>query len=181
MAELTVAHAPDGGEPGGTRAGHFLTRRGVLLLKEFRDIGVTVDNYGTKLTIKTFIVSVAKSSTTQPDISYSVSLDQVEDKRQSSALIDYEELEELDKALQYIQKIAIRFSGEQRDYTEVIYCTKDKVNYGFYQQKNSHQMAFINLDNRSSFFMPVKQFEFVRELLKQASDHLESRGAKAIK
>jgi hypothetical protein len=179
MSEISVTHAPDQPEPQGTKAGRFLARRGVLLLKEFRDIGRMEDNYGAWMTMKTFIVSIAKSSTTQPDVTYSVSLEQVKDEQEVSALMDYEEVEELDKALQYIGKLAVRLAKEKRDYTEVIYRTKDSVQFGFYQEKNGNQQAFINLNARSHFFIAIEDFEDFREILGQATSHLVSRGATA--
>jgi hypothetical protein len=179
MSEISVTHAPDQPDSPGTKAGKFLARRGVLLLKEFREIGKMVDNYGAKMIMKTFIVSIAKSSTTKPDITYSVCLEQANDRQEASALMDYEEVEELDKALQYIGKLAVRLSNEKRDYTEVICRTKDSVQFGFYQQKNGSQQAFINLNSRSHFFVPIPAFEDFRELLGQASAHLASRGASA--
>jgi len=43
-----------------TNVGRFLARRGVLLIKEFRDISAVKGEYGGKVSVSTLILSSAK-------------------------------------------------------------------------------------------------------------------------
>jgi hypothetical protein len=66
---------------------------------------------------------------------------------------------------------------ERRDYTEVIYATKDNIQFGFFQDTGGDQKGFIMLNRHTHFFISVDKFEAVREVLRKAAEHLVNEGA----
>ena len=165
-------HEEDGA---GTRTRRFLARRGVLLVKETRDIDVLHTNYGYHLTVISLVLGIANSG--QGEASFGIRLEQFDPdgQCQGGAYLDLDELHELSGALEYIQTIAGRMTGEQRDYTKVTYATRDNVRFGFYQSTESQQ-AYTQIDEHLDMvFIPVAGLRDLRRAIDKARAHLESK------
>lgn len=162
-----------------TNVGRFLAKRGILLVKEFRDMMPVAGDYGGRLGIATLILSTAQL--TYGDVQYGVKLEHLDEERelQGSGFVDYDELEEILGAFDFLANVAQQMAGQQRDYTEVTYSTKDNLKFGFYQS-NGLQQAFIKISEYGgSLFMSVPQLQLVRKSVEAAKQHLISRGAEA--
>jgi hypothetical protein len=107
-----------------TNVGRFLARRGILLIKEFRDMSAVKGEYGGKVSVSTLILSSAQ--TTRGDVQYGVKLEHTDEDGdiRGSGFLDYDEIAELIGAFDFIHSVANKMVGQQRDYTEVTYQTK---------------------------------------------------------
>ena len=88
--------------------------------------------YGGKVSVSTLILSSAQ--TTRGDVQYGIKLEYTDengDTRGSGFLDD--EIAELIGAFDFFHSVANKMVGQQRDYTEVTYQTKDNLKFGFYQ------------------------------------------------
>jgi hypothetical protein len=177
MGVLATVAGSEQGEATGTKVGRFMIRRGVLLVKESRPIGKTRDEYGSKLQVETFIVSVANKESARGDVTYSIKLTLTKGDDEETALIDFDEAEEVDRAITFIGQTSRSMAGEKRDYTEVIYATKDNIQFGFFQDAGGDQKGFIQLNPHGFFFVSVEKLEGIRKLLGEAVEHLVRRGA----
>ncbi len=177
MSDIVPANVRAAQESG-TKAARFLAQRGVLMLKETREIGFARDKFGaSKLKISSYILSTAKKAGIASSTSFSVQFLLQKDKNEYINLIDFDETDELDRALTYIIRTAEKLKVEKRDYTELTYCTKDLMRFGFYQETSQDQDGYVQLSNHQAFFIEVPRFEEIRTVLVAARDHLISRGA----
>ncbi|HEV2862691.1 MAG TPA: hypothetical protein VGX48_16875 [Pyrinomonadaceae bacterium] len=160
-----------------TEAARFLARRGVLMMKEFREIGTIRCEYGKKIAIKTLVITSAVMTT--GNISHSIAFDLIdEDGRESdSAFLDFDETEEFINAFDFITTRAKQMSAEVRDYTEVIYISKDGITFGYYQSEGVQQ-PFVRLGSYSdTTFLSFQWLQSMKQALEMAKSHLISRGA----
>src|SRR5262244_1401504 len=135
MEQLIVAPA----ESEGTNVRRFLAYRGAIVVKEIRDVGKFKGNYGDTISIATMILAVVKGTTRQT--SYGVQLERTDRDANttSSVFLDFDELDELMEAFDFIRALAAEIRSQQRDYTEVTYSTKDNARFGFYQSEQQQQ------------------------------------------
>lgn len=96
----------------------------------------------------------------------------------SSVLLDFDELDELMEAFDFIDSLAKNLRPQKCDYTEVHYSTKDDAQFGFYQDKEQNQRAFVKVSphDKTAFF-DLPQLIKLKELLLSAKEHLITRGA----
>ena len=154
-----------------TNVGRFLARRGVLLIKEFRDMSAV------KGSVSTLILSSAQ--TTRGDVQYGIKLEHTDEDgdMRGSGFLDYDEIAELIGAFDFIHSVANKMVGQQRDYTEVTYQTKDNLKFGFYQS-DGRQQAFIDVGGYGqSLFISVSKLQNLKSSIEAGRQHLVSRGA----
>ena len=169
------AHDPQAG----TKTGRFLAQRGVLAVKEQKPFGGFRGVYGGGITLNTIIISTIKGPSR--DISFGLRLDALDTADQSigGVSIDFDELDELQAALSFMFKTADEFSVADRDYTEILYFTKDGAKFGFYQDVERNQLAFVNVDEyREAVFFDLSVFQGLSQALADVKNYLNSRGAK---
>jgi predicted Zn finger-like uncharacterized protein len=93
-----------------------------------------------------------------------------------NVFIDFDELPELMEAFDFIQSKAAILKPQKCDYTELIYSTKDDVQFGFYQEDNQEQTAFTELQGKTAF-LKLSDLLMLKNHLLKAQEHLISRGA----
>jgi len=160
-----------------TNVGRFLAKRGVLLVKEFRELSAVKGEYGDRVNVSTLILSSAKS--TRGDVQYGIKLEHVneEGEMQASGFLDYDEIAEVIGAFDFIHGVAEKMFGQPRDYTEVTYLTKDNLKFGFYQSEGQQQ-AFIDVGGYGqSLFLSVAKLQNLKKSIEAAKAHLITRGA----
>ncbi|MGE6333608.1 hypothetical protein [Stenotrophomonas sp. NPDC077659] len=161
----------------GTNVGRFLANRGVIVVKENRPAGRCKGEHGDSIAAETLILNVIKGA--KKDTSYGVRLERIDQDgdTDSAVFLDHDELPELINAIDFIAHTAVELSGQDRDYTEVTYSTKDGATFGFYHS-DQEQLAFLKLsDHRSSTFLPVNRLGVLKQMLQEARAHLQSCGA----
>ena len=173
---ITSTQEPKTGEKT-TNVGRFLLKRGILLVKESREMAPVKGDYGDILGISSVILSSAKS--THGDVQYGIKLEHLNEEGdvRGSAFLDFDELAEIISAFDFVDGIARQMLGQERDYTEVTYLTKDNVKFGFYQSEG-HQHAFIDVGGYGqSLFLSLPKLQHLRKSIEAANAHLLSRGA----
>lgn len=164
----------------GTEARRFLARRGVVAVKETRDIGIVPGLYVDDLLVSTMVIAIVKGP--HRDMSYSVKIERRDEEKNttSSVLLDYDEVPELLEGFDFISDKTLEIKGLQRDYTEVTYATKDAARFGFFHNRGDQQIFVALEPHGHTTFLTDYDFPKLRALLSQAKLHLESKGASLI-
>src|SRR5262245_28033314 len=79
MNELTPTGQAENVGASGTKVGKFLANRGVIIIKELKDIGTLKCEYGEKIHAETLILATAKSSTNIQAKTFGVRLESIKD------------------------------------------------------------------------------------------------------
>ncbi|MCX7017273.1 MAG: hypothetical protein NTW86_32705 [Candidatus Sumerlaeota bacterium] len=182
MNELNPVVQSDGAEASGTKVGRFLANRGVIIIKEIKEIGTLKCDYGSKIRVATVILTTAKGNARAQAKTFGVHLEILEDgNSKDTAFLDFDESEEFCSAITFIYEAAQRLGSERRDYTEAAFSTKDSIQIGFYQTTEGQQQAFIKLGLRgNSSFFQIASIQSFRNLIDAARTHLISEGADQV-
>jgi hypothetical protein len=159
-----------------TEATRFLNMRGVLMMKESRDVDSVKDKYGVKINIGTLIISSKVSN--KSAISYSITFEMADQQGHTSANahLDYNETEEFINAFSFIFDTAKQMQSIEKDYTEVLYVSKDGITFGFYQMTGQPQQPFFKFGHKSAF-LSFEKLDAVRQAVETAKAHLVNHGA----
>jgi hypothetical protein len=181
MNDITTTNDKSNPEGAGTKINRFLANTGVIIIKETKEIGTIKCNHEAKLKAETMILTTAKSSTKVSRKSFGIRLEVTDsEQHKSSALLDFDESEELSNAITFIHEASQRIVTEKRDYTEATFNTKDNIQIGFYQTVDQEQQAFVQLGTRGEMiFIPVSSLPTVKKLIEAARAHLIKKGAGA--
>lgn len=174
MADL-IARSDD--DAGSTNVSRFLANRGAIVIRESRSIGKLKGEHGDLVEAEAIVLSVVKGTKKERIFGVRLERRDVHGDTDSAVYLDYDELEELVAAIDFISSTAGQLSGQVRDYTEVTYSTKDGAKFGFYHSSEG-QLAFVGLsEHRASIFLQVKRLPSLRQLLTDAQAHLRTCGA----
>ena len=179
MSELLPAGQFGNAAPSGTTVGKFLANRGIIIIKEIRDVGTLKCEHGAKLHAETLILSTAKSSTKIAEKTFGIRLERIMDgETEDRATLDFDEAEEFCNAVQFMVEAAQKIATGRTDYIEVCFSTKDSIQVGFYQTTDREQQAFIKLGDRAeSTFLEVDSLPSFKKLVEAARSHLLQKGA----
>jgi hypothetical protein len=177
-ADLMALPKPDAA---GTRPGasvrHFLARRGLLLIKEQKEIGSIKCENSNKVKIYTLIISTAKCN--QAEKTFGIRFEVLDGNGEvdSVAFLDFDEVAEFIDAFDFMGSLAERMASEQREYTEVTYITKDDLKIGFFQL-HGQQQHFLHLSARGeASFLTFEKLKAMQRIVKVAADYLIKCGA----
>jgi hypothetical protein len=163
----------------GTNVGRFLAKRGLLLMKESREIGTVKCDYGKKIAISSLLISAASSASSRGETNFGIRVEESDEygQVQGGAFLDFDELAEFIGALSFVDNIAKQMLQQQRDYTEITYSTKDNVRFGFYQS-HGQQQGFLDIKGYGdSVFLSIDKLQTAKQLVETARKYLLSRGA----
>ena len=168
----------DSDEVEGSRIGQFQARRGVLMSREFREIGRISCKFGTMMFIETLICTEMIASGVSVEYGVAIRLSEfnrdLEVTSESAGYLDPDEVSELIQAIECIQGVAQTIRDENRDYTEVSYRTRGTVRFGFYQRDNNQQVS-LYVGGLPSFLLE-RQEKLLSLHLQLAMKHLTDRG-----
>jgi hypothetical protein len=175
MPELPVAPVDRADE--GSNLRRFMAHRGALIMQESREISQVRGQYGELLSVTAVLFSIMKGASRKTSYGVRIERSNRDGSSEASAFLDFDELQELVDAFDFISALAPKMLLEQRDYTEVTYSTKDNVKFGFFQ-KDQQQQAFVVVASRGgNVFVSVETLASVRQAILSARTHLMSRGA----
>ncbi len=160
----------------------FLSMRGVLLMKEFKDIGAIRTQHYKKISLSTVILSATSPNNQVANTSFGAKFEEIDEDGDTAgnAFIDFDEIDDFISGLYFLENASKQMATQQRDYTEIIYSTKDDVKYGFFQS-NGSQQAFINIKGYGDVvFLSFPQLFSLRNWMMDAKRHLSGRGAKQV-
>lgn len=168
--------APQKEEPA-TEAARFLAKRGLVVMKQFREIGMVKCEFGTKLRFSTLIFAIAQGN--HGERTFGLKIEHTSTERyEESCFVDFDELKELLLAIKHLLGLAKQTATEKSDYTEFEYRTKDYLKVGFYQDTNGRQQAFLDVaPGGSMMFLGFNELRTVFDLIKSSREYLIEKGA----
>jgi len=87
-------------------------------------------------------------------------------EKANSSFLDVDEADSLSKALDYMINLLNKFKDENREYTEVIFATKDEFKVGFYQKGSSFTVfASSGYNREATCFLPTKSLADLKNVI----------------
>ncbi len=170
--------APKAQEPA-TNAGRFLAKRGIVVMKEFKDFGKLRCDYGTTLTISTLIFAIVQREAGERTFGIKMEHENPE-SYDESCLLDFDELKELLLAIKYLLKLSKETANKPCDYTEFQYISRDELKFGYFQESTGRQQPFIDVSpGGGMMFITFEQLKTIFNMVKAGRDHLIEKGAGA--
>lgn len=155
----------------------FAARKGVLLTKDFYQIGSMSGSYSASVKV------VALASSTPEGIRvYAVRLEMPprgKNDETQIGVLDFDELESMVQSLDYMIALSGQMQNEAYEYREVDFTTRAGVKVGFYQSGKA-QSGYLYVNGYASnghMFLAIPQLEELRILLQRAVEKLRSLGA----
>lgn len=126
-----------------TKLEAFLSKKGVLLVKSFRSLGEVCGKTGTNCIKFDAVVIVGPGEEKQKIKGIKIEITEGgRNPREHTSFLDYEEIESLSKALSYLLELSAQWASDSaKEYTEVVFSTKDFFTIGFFQ-KGTEQTSF---------------------------------------
>lgn len=146
-------------------------------MKEMRSTAHVAPNFGATLEVSALISVRVKGSSR--DITTGVKFEQAETSSAHgvSAFVDLDEIDELLNACTFIRSTAAGMANERRDYTEVLYSTRDDFTIGFYQD-DAKQQAFVRLGTIGrSLHFGIRALDEIQSAIVLAIRHVTARRA----
>jgi hypothetical protein len=161
----------------GSELKKFMVTKGMLVRKDQHKVGSMRCEYGFRLTITATIVTVGNSSNSKKTFGLIVEIEDENGTTVGSDHVDFDELDEIMKAMVFMRDLAAKMQSEACEYTEVKYHSKEGTAFGFYQNPEG-QRAFVQTNsNQPSVFIATNRLCNFGDLIKSAFDYLEVRGA----
>lgn len=167
-----------------TKLEAFLAKKGRLIIKDSHDLGKISGKYGTEISF-TALVIYEPGQESQKTRGLQIKVTEGERyERSNISFLDFEEIESLSKAIEYMVGLSTKWEGIKKEYSEVLFLTKGYFKIGFYQQltksekpqtwnlkppeiiQSSEQVAFANsgyIGETHSYFS-MKDLSSVKDL-----------------
>ena len=122
MSEIVADSEDRGPERPRTIIGRYLAHRGVIIIKETREIGALKCEQGKKVAAETLMLATARGSQEQLGKTFGIRLESpCDDGGTQSAVLDYDETEEFCNAIQFLYEAALRLAPLKTDHTEATF------------------------------------------------------------
>ena len=154
----------------------FLAKKGTLIVKDFYNCGVVTGSFGAYISFDAlFIYEPGKETEGIRGLRATVH-EGVQLEKEETSFLDFEEVESLSDALQYIISLSIQWDREKKEYTEVIFSTKGNFQVGFYQEGIS-QHAFVNggYIRTAKCFFSTDDFEIMKTIVNKVLEKLKTK------
>lgn len=117
-----------------TKMEAFLSKKGKLIVKNTYMLGEVSGRYGAKIKFDAMVL-FEPGHENQKIRGIKIEVFSGDKYEQSDiSFLDLEEIESLSDAIKYMSDLLIKWEGIDKEYTEVIFSTKDDFKTGFYQQ-----------------------------------------------
>lgn len=150
-----------------TKLEAFLGKKGELIVKDFYKLGEVAGRYGSKIEFSVLVIyEPGKESQRIRGLKIEVS-EGGRYERSNTSFLDLEEIESLSKALEYMGELSARWKDIKKEYTEVVFSTKDDFRIGFYQTGNE-LTAFSSsgyIVKASCFFSSLQDLNSVKTIV----------------
>jgi len=160
----------------GSQLRQALAERGVIVMKESHVVArIPTESLGPPLEIAGQILVRVRNS--QRNVTVGVRFEQSESSHNIAAVafVDVDEVPELLEALVFINKAAAEMAGQQRDYTEVSYSTRDDMTLGFYHDA-AKQRTFARLDTgKRAIILSANALGEIQNAIDQAQTYVSER------
>lgn len=150
-----------------TKLEAFFGKKGELIVKDFYKLGEVAGRYGSKIEFSVLVIyEPGKESQRIRGLKIEVS-EGGRYERSNTSFLDLEEIESLSKALEYMGELSARWKDIKKEYTEVVFSTKDDFRIGFYQTGN--ELTAISssgyIVKASCFFSSLQDLNSVKTIV----------------
>jgi hypothetical protein len=179
MSEIVADSEERGPERPRTIIGRYLAHRGVIIIKETREIGALKCEQGRKVAAESLMLATARGGQKRLGKTFGIRLEAIhDDGGAQSAVLDYDETEEFCNAIQFLYEASVRLAPLKTDHTEATYSTRDLIKVGFYHSTEQKQLAFLQVGDRGDFcFFQVASLLSFKRLIEAARSYLLLKGA----
>ncbi|MBP8991441.1 MAG: hypothetical protein KBG82_05630 [Spirochaetes bacterium] len=165
---IVSAQGENEGEPKEppTKLEAFLAKKGNLIVKDFYKLGEVAGRYGSKIEFSALVIYEPGQESQRIR---GLKIDITEGgkyERSNTSFLDLEEIESLSKALEYMGDLSAKWQNIKKEYTEVVFSTKDDFNIGFYQI-GSEQVSFSTIGyigKATCFFFSMQDLNSVKTI-----------------
>ena len=165
---IASAQGENEGEPKEppTKLEAFLAKKGNLIVKDFYKLGEVAGRYGSKIEFSALVIYEPGQESQRIR---GLKIDITEGgkyERSNTSFLDLEEIESLSKALEYMGDLSAKWQNIKKEYTEVVFSTKDDFNIGFYQI-GSEQASFSTIGyigKATCFFFSMQDLNSVKTI-----------------
>ena len=165
---IASAQGENEGEPKEppTKLEAFLAKKGNLIVKDFYKLGEVAGRYGSKIEFSALVIYEPGQESQRIR---GLKIDITEGgkyERSNTSFLDLEEIESLSKALEYMGDLSAKWQNIKKEYTEVVFSTKDDFNIGFYQI-GSEQVSFSTIGyigKATCFFFSMQDLNSVKTI-----------------
>lgn len=159
-----------------TKLEAFLVKKGKLIIKDFYELGKVFGKYGSMVEFNALVIyEPDKESQRVRGIKIEVS-GGGKYERSDASFLDFEEVESLSKAIEYIVDLLSKWEGVNKEYTEVIFSTKGDFQIGFYQ-KGTERFSFASSGHigKVTCFFPLEELSSIKSIVNKGLSILKEK------
>jgi hypothetical protein len=139
-AQVKQRSEPKPKEPA-TKLEEFAGRKGRLIVKDSSEIGEIAGLYRAKIAFRALVVYEPGQEAQRSRGLVIKVTEEGEYPSSSTSFLDLEEIASLSKAIDYMTELSTKWKDVHREYTEVVFSTKDDFRIGFWK-KGTETEAF---------------------------------------
>ena len=159
-----------------TKLEAFLAKKGKLIIKDFYELGEVFGEYGSTVEFDALVIyEPGKESQRVRGVKIEVS-GGGKYERSDASFLDFEEVESLSKAIEYIVDLLSKWEGVNKEYTEVIFSTKGDFQIGFFQ-KATERFSFASSGHigKVTCYFPLDRLSSIKSIVNKGWDILKEK------
>lgn len=149
-----------------TRLEAFLAKKGKLIIKDFYELGEVAGSYGSKIEFDVLVIyEPGQESQRVRGVKIEVS-GGGKYERSDTSFLDFEEVESLSKAIEYMVDLLSKWKDINKEYTEVVFSTKGDFQIGFFQ-KGTQRSVFASSGRigKATCFFPLERLSSIKSIV----------------
>ena len=156
-----------------TKLEEFTAKTGAVIVRGFEEIGFLKGLYGTKITVECKEFTDVSSGKVQYGITIEVFKENGNYDKDHTSFIDYDEIQGILEALDYISKIT-KESTKLKDF-QADYATKGDLKFSTFSSGNKVLIAITsgNIGSVTAYYK-INEIGSIKSLIKQGKDKIDS-------
>lgn len=157
-----------------TKLEAFLAKKGKLIIKDVYELGEVAGSYGSKIEFDVLVIyEPGQESQRVRGVKIKVS-GGGKYERSDTSFLDFEEVESLSRAIEYMVDLLSKWEGVNKGYTEVIFSTKGDFQIGFFQQGTKRRtFASSGRIGKATCFFPLEGLSSIKSIVNRGLDILK--------
>lgn len=159
-----------------TKIGAFLAKKGKLIVKDFYRLGTLKGQYGSSIQLSALVIFEPGH---ERDRIRGLKIEITESGRyekSNSCFLDMDEIDAFAKSISYLAETSAAWKTTPKEYTEVIFSTKDDFKFGFYQKENEQTcFAESGYVGKTNCFFNVEDFTTLKQIVEKANTVLSQK------
>jgi hypothetical protein len=148
-----------------TKLEAFLAKKGRLIVRDYYELGEVAGKYMNKTVFGAIVIyEPGKESQRIRGLTIGVIREEKLGLSSKVSFLDFEEIETLSKALEYMSSLSAKWQDIRKENTRVVFSTKGDFNIGFYQI-GTEQVFFGDIEGVSCFFSSMQDLSSAKTLV----------------